>query len=89
MKPAAANADNGALAAQFRAKCWLTRTGLKHSFCSGLRYAGCHFVKLRENILGVSQWITLRFFRSLSSSRLASRQPRDKAIFETGSRIFL
>ncbi|MFN4894212.1 MAG: hypothetical protein ACK5HO_00325, partial [Pseudomonadota bacterium] len=47
--------------------------------------AGCDFVKLREKILSVSQWIHLRFFRSFSSSRLASLQPRDEAIFETGS----
>ncbi len=35
--------------------------------------------------LSVSQWTHLRFFPSFSSSRLASRQPRYEATFETSS----
>ena len=35
--------------------------------------------------LSVSQWIHLRFFRSPSSFRLASRRPRYEATFETSS----
>lgn len=63
----------------------MCRTGLQNIFYSDWRHAGCHFVKLREQILSVSPWIRLRFFRSFFSSRLASHQPRDKAIFEAGS----
>jgi hypothetical protein len=54
-------------------------------FCYGQRDAGCNFVRLREKILNVSQWIHLRFFRSPSSFRLASRRPRYEATFETSS----
>jgi hypothetical protein len=39
--------------------------------------------------LRVSQWIHLRFFRSISSSRLASRQPRYKATSETSASSLL
>ena len=63
------------------------RTGLKSIFCYGRRYAGCDFVKLREKILNVSRWIHLRFFRSLSSARLASHRPRYEATFETSSNV--
>ena len=64
-----------------------SRTGLKSIFCCGRRYAGCDFVKLREKILSVSRWIRLRFSRSFSSPRRASRRPRYEATFETSSSI--